>query len=474
MASIEKRVGKNGDSYRITVSAGYTQDGKKVKHTKTWTPDLGMSEKKIAKTLQRVAADFEREIELGYQTDNRQSFSEYAAYTLELKKQRGVKTRTIEFYRSLMERTNMAIGHMKLSDIRPQHLNNFYHNLQENGLRKGAGKATAKPSLQQARKDQHLSKDALAKKAGVASGTIRVMENGSKVLPEKAEAVAAALGYQTSELFTLEKDRTPLAPKTVDAYHRFISTVLAQAEREMLVPYNAASKAVPPKLEHKEPNYFQPEEINAILNALESEPLKWRTIVTLLIVTGCRRGEIMGLQWERVSLALSTIKIDHALLYGRTRGIYLDTTKTADVRFLKIPQEAVDLLNQWKKEQEAMRLANGNLWHETGFVFTQKDGRPMNPDSITKWLNQFAKRHSLPKINPHAFRHTVASVLIANGTDVVTVSKQLGHASTTTTEGFYAHLIEARKTAASDCIADVLLRGGKQHQDAELTTIKQA
>ena len=78
MASIEKRVGKNGDSYRITVSAGYTKDGKKVKHTKTWTPDPSMSEKKIAKMVQRVAADFERDIELGYQTDNRQTFSEYA------------------------------------------------------------------------------------------------------------------------------------------------------------------------------------------------------------------------------------------------------------------------------------------------------------------------------------------------------------------------------------------------------------
>lgn len=182
----------------------------------------------------------------------------------------------------------------------------------------------------------------------------------------------------------------------------------------------------------------------------------------------------MGLQWERVSLALRTIKIDHALLYSHTRGIYLDTTKTADVRFLKIPQEAVDLLEQWKQEQTAMCLASGSLWHETGFVFTQEDGRPMNPDSVTKWLNQFSKRHNLPRINPHAFRHTVASVLIANGTDVVTVSKQLGHASTTTTEGFYAHLIEERKAEASDCIADVLLRGGERSQNASPTPKKQA
>ena len=98
----------------------------------------------------------------------------------------------------------------------------------------------------------------------------------------------------------------------------------------------------------------------------------------------------------------------------------------------------------------------------------------MNPDSITKWLNQFSKRHNLPKINPHAFRHTVASVLIANGTDVVTVSKQLGHASTATTEGFYAHLIEERKAEASDCIAEVLLRGGERSQNSAPAPKKQA
>ena len=82
----------------------------------------------------------------------------------------------------------------------------------------------------------------------------------------------------------------------------------------------------------------------------------------------------------------------------------------------------------------------------------------MNPDSITSWLHDFSRRHNLPHINPHAFRHTVASVLLANGTDIVTVSKQLGHASVNTTENFYSHIIEENKAKASECIADVLLR----------------
>ena len=84
-------------------------------------------------------------------------------------------------------------------------------------------------------------------------------------------------------------------------HHRLIHTILAQAEKEMLVPYNAADKAFPPKSSRKEVNYFQPEDISRIMDALETEPIKWRAITELLIVTGCRRGEIMGLKWDRVS-----------------------------------------------------------------------------------------------------------------------------------------------------------------------------
>ncbi len=82
----------------------------------------------------------------------------------------------------------------------------------------------------------------------------------------------------------------------------------------------------------------------------------------------------------------------------------------------------------------------------------------MNPDGITAWLRKFSARAGLPHINPHAFRHTVASVLISGGTDVVTVSKQLGHANTATTEGIYGHIMEESKERASGCIADTLLR----------------
>ena len=73
----------------------------------------------------------------------------------------------------------------------------------------------------------------------------------------------------------------------------------------------------------------------------------------------------------------------------------------------------------------------------------------MIPDSVTQWLKKFSEKNDLPHIHPHAFRHTVASTMIAEGVDLVTAACELGHADATTTAKIYAHQIsEARAKAA--------------------------
>ena len=458
MATIEKIPGKNGATYRITVSAGFDTHGKCIRHRMNYKPTPGMTPRQIEKAVQRAAADFERSIEQGFALDNRQTFADYAEYVLDLKQRTGTKARTLDRYRDLMVRINQAIGHIKLADLRPQHLNSFYKNLAEPGIRIGGGSAKAKINLAEWLKKHKITRGALAEKAGISAATVGVAVKGEPIKEEKALAIAKAMGKKVVEVFRVEKNMEPLADKTILEHHRLISTILAQAEKEMLVPYNAAAKATPPRTKKKDPNYFQPETISAILEALESEPLKWRLITHLLIVTGCRRGEIMGLKWEKVDFENSRVKIDRALVSSKSKGVFEETTKTSDIRHLSLPRETMDLLRQHKREQLCLQLANGDRWVHTDYVFTQDNGDHMNPDSITGWLKDFSARHGLPHINPHAFRHTVASVLLANGTDIVTVSKQLGHASITTTENFYSHIIEENKAKAADCIADVLIR----------------
>lgn len=458
MATIERIAGKNGDTYRITVSGGVNIQGKRIRHRTTYKPTPGMTERQIQKAVQRAAADFERSIEQGFALDNRQTFAEYADYVIDLKQRTGTKVKTLDRYRELMARINQAIGHIKLQDLRPQHLNAFYKNLEEPGVRIGCGSATAKVDLAAWLKEHKTSRAAIAATSGVAASTVSAAVRGQSIREDKAAAIAKTMGKKTTDIFSVEKNSDPLSNSTVLAYHRLISTILSQAEKEMLVPYNAAAKATPPKAEKKQPNYFQPEAVSAILDALDREPIKWQLITHLMIVTGCRRGEIMGLKWEKVDFDNSRVKIDSEIVNTRSIGVYESTTKTSDVRYLNLPKETMELIHQHKREQLRLQLANGDRWIHTGYVFTQENGDRMHPDSITSWQRTFSKRCGLPHMNPHAFRHTVASVLLGNGTDIVTVSKQLGHTNTSTTENFYAHIIEENKAKATECIADVLLR----------------
>lgn len=386
MATVRKR----GEAYQIRVSCGMDSQGKQVIKTCTWKPEPGMTAKQTEKELQRQIVAFENKVKQGYAGENRLTFERYAEYVMQLKETKGKKHRTLDRYAEMLQRINPAIGYMKIEDIRPGHLNDFYAQLAKPGQNKKTGGR--------------------------------------------------------------------LSNKTILEHHRLISTILAQAEKEMLIPYNPASRAEPPQPQKKEVTYFQPDEIIAIRDALESEPIKWRTATHLLLITGCRRGEIMGLKWAKVDFHNNSIHIDNNLQYTAARGLYEETPKTAaSVRNIKLPAETMQLLWQYRSWQARQRLASGDRWTYTDYVFTQENGKPMHPDSLTDWLGKFSKRHDLPHINPHAFRHTMASILYFNGMDSVTISKRLGHAKVSTTADIYAHIIQEADERAAECIGDVVL-----------------
>lgn len=458
MANIKRIDGKTGPSYKITVTSGRNADGKQVRHFMTWKPTPGMTERQMEKAVQKAAFEFEQKISQGYIADNRQTFAQYAEYVISLKERSGAKPRTIERYHALLTRINAAIGHLKLSEIRPQHLNMFYANLGEEGVRISQMKATPKKDIAKLMKQKKLSAAALSRSAGIAASTFAPAIHGETVSQHTADILAAVLGYKTETLFKLTKDSSPLSSKTILEHHRLISTVMTQAEKEMLVQYNPAHRATPPKIERAEVDSFQPDEMARIMECLELEPIKWRTITHLLIVTGCRRGEIMGLHWDAIDWDAKQLRIDRALLYTPTNGIYEGSTKTGETRFIKIPTESVQLLRLYRAYYDGLKLKNGDRWIETDYVFTRDDGGVMNPDNVTQWLANFSKKYDLPPIHPHKFRHTMASLLICNGTDTLTVSKRLGHSKVSTTTDIYSHAIKQADERAAESIADVILR----------------
>jgi integrase len=250
-----------------------------------------------------------------------------------------------------------------------------------------------------------------------------------------------------------------LSGSTVLKYHNLISTILDQAVREGLIAVNVADRAMKPKAAKPKVQYFQPEQIDAIRDALELEPLKWKMLTHLLLITGARRGEVLGLKWPDVDFDENRVHICNNIQYRPDRGVYEETPKTeTSIRYITLPVETMQLLRQYRAWQASERLRLGAYYQDQGFVFAQDNGGPMHPDSVTTWLDKFSKRHGLPHIHPHAFRHTMASLLYCNGVDGVSISKRLGHAQVSTTANIYAHVVEEADQRNADILSEVFLR----------------
>lgn len=292
---------------------------------------------------------------------------------------------------------------------------------------------------------------AMAKRIYPEIGGIRVNE----LRADHLNTLYAKLSAEGQNMRTGGK----LTAKSIHRFHELISAVLAQAEKEGIVPFNVARKASPPKMKHKEVQYFEPEEIERIRAALEDEPIKWKTMTHLFLISGARRGEILGLKWHEVDFEHNSIHICNNVLYRPDVGIYEDTPKTeTSVRNITLPAETMQLLRSYRLWQNAERLRLGAYYKNRDFVFAQDTGAPMHPDSVNKWLARFAERHDLPPIHPHAFRHTMASLLYFNGMDSVSISKRLGHAQISTTANIYAHVLKEADQRNADILEAVILK----------------
>ena len=180
--------------YRLIVSGGLDRKGKQIKRRMLWTPPgRNMTDQQMLRDATAAAYKFEERIKNGYVLDNTQTFSEYVQYVLELKERIGVKTSTLDRYIDMLPRINEAIGNLKLCNIRPQHLNDFYKDMTENAIREDSCRAVAKRNLMTQFKRAGISKAELSRRAGVAASTITAATAGKPLRLASADAISEAL-----------------------------------------------------------------------------------------------------------------------------------------------------------------------------------------------------------------------------------------------------------------------------------------
>lgn len=230
---------------------------------------------------------------------------------------------------------------------------------------------------------------------------------------------------------------------------------------------NPASKVDPPKTKRKQPEAYDHQQTARLLAALEEEPLKYKVLVVLALATGLRRGELLGLEWRDVDFENCTIEVRQASQYLPEKGIFTKEPKTeTSKRIISIPSSVMELLKQYRAHQAEERLKVGDLWEESGRLFTTWNGRPMHPDTATSWFAEFLERHGLPRMKfqaIQALRHTSATLLIAEGISLKNVSRRLCHADTRTTDMFYTRALESVDRKAAE-VLDNIICGGKRRR----------
>lgn len=451
MATITKR--KN--SYLIRVSCGYDINGKQIVHSMTWRPDAEMTQRQIDKELQRQAVLFEDKCRSGQYLDGRIKFADFAEIWLKDYGEKQLKATTVDRYTRQLERINQAIGHIQLGKLQPVHLMRFYDNLEEENIRQDIP-YIATVDLKQLIHHAGMNRKEFAKLCGVSTNTVTLAYTGKNIQKKSAQKLAAGLNQKLSDIFQPSTEITTLSPNSIRGYHRVISSLLSTAVQWQLIPSNPCQRVRPPKVEKQESRYLDETEALKLLECLSNEPLQYRAMITMLIYSGMRRGEVCGLKWSDIDFEKQLINIQRELMYLKRHGVYEDTPKTqGSRRIIKIANEPLHLLKIHKMEQNLNRLKCGDQWHDNGYIFPRWNGEPMQPDTLSKWFRRFIQKYDLPPICLHSLRHTNASLLIANGVNITTVSKRLGHSDTSVTASVYAHAIKSADEAAADTLQNI-------------------
>lgn len=483
MATIKKRIGKTGKvTYHFRCYAGYSVDGRQIEKTMTWTPPPECAtDHQQDKAAKREAARFEERVLSGLELSGNIRFAEFAAKWMEDYGSKQLAPKTRERYESMLVRINQGIGNIRLDKLKPHHLMEFYNNLGEPGVRSGEGTAMSKTDFAAFLQDRKMTRAELAKLAGVAPVTVSVITKGGRVSEKSATAVATVFDMPLDQLFTIYPNAEPLSDKTILHHHRLISSILQTAVEWQIIYDNPASRVKPPKVARKEAECLQDTEAVQVLDALEEEPIKWKAAVVLLMYSGIRRGELFGLEWKDIDFENELLYVRRTSQYVKGMGIIeKDTKNESSERVMKLDPEVFTVLREYQAWQNEEITKLGDRWcakipvkqadgsivvKENARLFTQVEGMPMNPDSLTDWINGFCERHSLRHFSPHTLRHTNVSLLIAAGVPIRNVSQRAGHSSMATTMKIYSHAIQSHDAMAAGAISLMLHRSDQMSSD---------
>ena len=211
--------------------------------------------------------------------------------------------------------------------------------------------------------------------------------------------------------------------------------------------------------DNKKQNYYTKTELKQFLDlSRKQQPYYIYAFFQLLAYSGCRKGEILGLQWRSVSFKDNHINIMQTLASGKDNRLYLEQPKTKhSKRIVSLDKQTMAVLKHWKKEQRKMIFQLGyNTMNDEQLVFSNIENSFLQVSKPRKWMLQTIHKNNLKEISIHGFRHTHATLLLEAGVSPKVISERLGHSSIQITLDLYSHVTEEMEREVPDIFANAV------------------
>ncbi len=291
---------------------------------------------------------------------------------------------------------------------------------------------------------------------------------GTSLLCDLERSPALIEQAQAAWLTAPRKDKRKgvVTPGFVKSVRSTLNTALNRAKKLRLISVNPCDFVDPPRCEREEMRSLSPEQVQQYLDTFDRTDLG--AAIATAIGSGCRRGELLALRWSDIDLDQGTLRVARSLERVTIRTAkreryelrFKEPKTRRSRRTIALPPFAIERLRRHRLEQAERFFSAGGRPDGSTLLF-EREGLPWNPNTFGLTFAGIVRDAKLPKVRLHDLRHSFASLLLAGGADLKTVSTALGHSTIAVTADVYAHVSPAMLHDAANLLDRVVASGRK-------------